>query len=133
MFKKETWFLFLVAAIFAISGCAPLVVGVAAGGAGSGTYFYVKGEMTTDYYSSFDRTWAACEKVVADKHSTSVKPHKEISNGTIDAIIDGEKTHFSVKYKAKNVTTVAIRVGLVGDKLSSQLLHDKIADNLLRK
>ena len=133
MFKRKTWFLLFIAAVFAVTGCAPIVAGVAAGGAGSGTYFYVKGEMVTDYYSSFDRVWAACEKVVADKHGIKVEPYKEISQGTIDAIINDEKVHISVNYKAKNVTTVAIRVGILGNKLSSQLLHDKIADNLLKK
>jgi len=133
MFKRKTWFLLLIAGVFAVSGCAPMVAGVAAGGAGSGTYLYVKGEMVTDYFFSFDRVWVACEKVVADRHGIEVEPYKEISQGTIDAVIDGEKVHISVKYKAKNVTTVAIRVGLLGNRLSSQLLHDKIADNLLKK
>ena len=134
MFKRKVWVLpFLLAAVFAVTGCAPIVAGVAAGGAGSGTYLYVRGEMATDYYSSFDKVWAACEKVVADKHGIEVEPYKEISQGTIDAIINDEKVHISVNYKAKNVTTVAIRVGLLGNTLSSQLLHDKIADNLLKK
>jgi len=133
MFKKQAWFLLCIAGILAVTGCYAIPIGVAAGGAGSGTYFYVKGEMATDYYSSFDRVWAACEKVVADRHGIEVEPYKEISQGTIDAVIDGEKVHISVKYKAKNVTTVAIRAGVLGNKLSSQLLHDKINDNLTKK
>jgi len=135
MFKRKTWFLFfLLVAVFMISGCAVFVAGVAGGGAaGSGTYLYVKGEMATDYFFSFDKVWAACEKVVADKHGIEVEPYKEISEGIIDATIDDEKVHISVKYKAKNVTTVSIRVGILGNRLSSQLLHDKIADNLLKK
>jgi hypothetical protein len=47
-------------------------------------------------------------------------------------MINGEKVKFDITYKSKNVTTVAIRVGLVGNKQSSQLLHDKIADNLVK-
>ena len=43
------------------------------------------------------------------------------------------RSRLTVLYKAKNVTTVSIRVGLLGDKLASQLIHDKIGDNLLRK
>jgi hypothetical protein len=38
-----------------------------------------------------------------------------------------------VTYKAKNVTTVSVRVGMIGNKLSSQLIHDRIADNLIKK
>ncbi len=49
------------------------------------------------------------------------------------AVINDEKVQISVTYKAKNVTTVSIRVGLIGNKLSSQLIHDKIGDNLAQK
>jgi hypothetical protein len=48
-------------------------------------------------------------------------------------MIESEKVNFAIHYKAKNVTSVAIRVGLVGNKLSSQLLHDKISENLAKK
>jgi hypothetical protein len=61
-----------------------------------------------------------------------VQPVKEIGRGTISTVIDDEKVQFSIKYKAKNVTTVAVRVGLLGDKLSSQLIHDRIGDNLTK-
>ena len=62
-----------------------------------------------------------------------VLPEKEIGKGKISAVINDENVKISVDYKAKNVTTVSIRVGLIGDKLSSQLIHDKIGDNLLRR
>jgi len=62
-----------------------------------------------------------------------VIPAKEISKGTIDALIDGEKVRISVVYKAKDLTTVSIRVGLIGDKLASQRLHDNVVDSLLKK
>jgi hypothetical protein len=114
-------------------GCAGLVVGGAAVGAGSGTYLYINGELKTDYYSPFDKVWAACEKTVADMHGIDVVPNKEIGTGIIDSVIDNEKVRFTVTYKAKNVTTVAIRVGIIGNKLSSQLIHDKIGDNILKR
>lgn len=118
--------------LFLFSGCAALVVGGAAVGAGTGTYFYVNGELKTDYLSSFDKVWSACEKTVADMRGTEVQPVKEIAQGKIAAVINDEKVKIEVTYRAKNQTSVAIRVGLVGNKLSSQLLHDKIADNLAK-
>ena len=121
----------LMVGIFALSGCVPLVVGGAAIGGGSGAYFYINGELKTDYHYSFDRAWNACEKTVAYMNATDVLPVKEISTGTINAVIDGEKVHFVVKYKAKNLTMVAIRVGILGDKSASQRLHDKVVDYLL--
>lgn len=120
--------------LFLFSGCATaLVVGGAAVGAGTGTYFYVNGELKTDYFASFDKVWTACEKTVADMRGTEVQPVKEIAQGKITTVINDEKVKFEITYRAKNQTTVAIRVGLVGNKLSSQLLHDKIADNLAKQ
>jgi len=133
MFHNKNWLLILCAGIFLMYGCAGLVVGGAAVGAGSGTYLYINGELKTDYYSPFDKVWAACEKTVADMHGIDVVPNKEIGTGIIDSVIDNEKVRFTVTYKAKNVTTVAIRVGIIGNKLSSQLIHDKIGDNILKR
>jgi hypothetical protein len=114
------------------SGCTALVIGGAAVGAGTGTYFFVNGELKTDYFAPFDKVWSACEKTVADMRGTEVQRNKEIAQGKITTVINGEKATFEITYRAKNQTTVAIRIGLVGNKLSSQLLHDKIAENLTK-
>ena len=132
--RKQTFGILLaVIGAFLISGCAAVLVGGAAVGAGSGTYLYINGEMKTDYYSSFDAVWSACEKTVADMRGLDVERDKMLAKGTIDAVINDEKVHISVTYKAKDVTTVSVRIGLFGNKLSSQLIHDKILDNLAKK
>jgi len=113
-----------------VSGCAPLVIGGAAVTAGAGTYIFINGELKSDYPYSFEDVWNACERVVADMKAVEVAPSKEIGNGVIDALIEGEKVHFTVTYKAKNLTSLAIRVGVLGDKLASQRLHDKVAEAL---
>lgn len=123
----------MAALAFLLSGCPAALIGGAAVGAGSGTYFFINGEMKTDYYQSFDDVWKASEKTVADMRGVDVIPEKEIGKGKITALINGEKVDISVTYKAKNVTTVAIRVGLIGNKLSSQLIHDKVGDYLSKK
>jgi hypothetical protein len=133
MRNAKGWIVFLVIGAFLTSGCAAALVGGAALGAGSGTYFFINGEMKTDYYHSFDTVWNACQKTVADMRGLDVLPEKEIGKGKISAMIDDEKVQISINYKAKNVTTVSIRVGLIGNKLSSQLIHDKIADNLVKR
>ena len=118
---------------FLLSGCAELLIGGAAVGAGTaGTYYYVNGGLNTDYSAPFDKVWTACEKTVADMHGVEVVPNKEIAQGTINALINDEKVKIDLMYKSKNLTTVAIRVGLIGNKLSSQRLHDKIADYLVK-
>lgn len=133
MVTTKRCLLLLVMGVFLLSGCPAVIVGGAAAGAGSGTYFYINGELKTDYYHPFDSVWAACEKTVADMHGLDVEPNKEIAKGTINAMINDEKVKIAVEYKAKNVTIVAIRVGLIGNKLSSQRIHDKIADNIAKK
>ncbi|MDA8124529.1 MAG: DUF3568 family protein [Deltaproteobacteria bacterium] len=133
MVKRKNWILWLVMGALALSGCTAALIGGAAVGAGSGTYFFINGEMKTDYYHSFDSVWSACEKTVADMRGVDVQPSKEIGNGKISTLIDDEKVQIAVTYKAKNVTTVAIRVGLLGNRLSSQLIHDKVGDNLVKK
>ncbi len=128
--KRVKWLVILMIGTLMLPGCAPLMVGGAAVGGGSGAYFYINGELRTDYHHSFDKAWSACEKTVAHMNATDVSPEKEISKGTIQAIIDGEKVRFVVEYKAKNLTTVAIRVGIIGDRSASQRLHDKVSDYL---
>jgi hypothetical protein len=132
MKKNNILIAFLLFTLFLFSGCTALVIGGAAVGASTGTYFYVNGELKTDYYASFDKVWNACEKTVADMHGIEVVPAKEIAQGKITTIINDEKVSFDVSYKSKNLTMVAVRVGLIGNKLSSQLLHDKIADHLAK-
>ena len=135
--RKQTFGILLaVMGLYLLSGCAAVVVGGAAVGAGSGTYFYINGEMKTDYYFSYDRVWAACEKTIADMRGYDVEPKKDAGQGKIDAMIEDEKVHFSIKSKGKDVTgkditTVGVRVGLVGSELSSKLVHDKLAENLM--
>ena len=130
MKTTHRWILSLAILILVSSGCTAALIGGAAVGAGTGTFVYLKGELKTDYNQSFDSVWKACEKPVADMRGLDVMPAKEIGKGKIAAVIDGEKVDISVTYKAKNLTTVSIRVGLIGNKQSSQLIHDKIEENL---
>jgi hypothetical protein len=130
--KKYVMYLGLAVLVLAAAGCAPMLVGGAVAVSGSGTYFYINGELKTDYYASFDKVWSACEQTLADMRAIDVEPKKEIGYGSIAATINDEKVQFKVEYKAKNATTVSIRVGLLGDKLASQLLHDKVSDYLAK-
>lgn len=126
-------FFILLSSLFLFSGCAfPLAVGGAAVGAGTGTFLWIDGELKTDYAASFDKVWSACEKTVADMRGTDVKPVKEIAQGKITTVINDEKAKIEVIYRSKDQTNVSIRVGLVGNKLASQRLHDKIAENLAK-
>jgi Protein of unknown function (DUF3568) len=127
----------LLACCFFLYGCPALVVGGAAVAGGTGTYYYVEGELKRDYYYPYDKVWSACEKTIADMRGHDVKPQKDagMGQGKISAMIEEEKVQISVKYKGKDatgkdITTVSVRTGLMGNELSSKLLHDKLAENL---
>lgn len=113
-----------------VTGCAAVAVGTGIVASGLGTYYYVKGELRTDYYAGFEKVWVATEKTVANMGGVDVVPEKKIGYGSISTTINGEKVVFKVSYKDKNITTVGIRVGAFGDERASKRLHGKISDFL---
>ncbi len=133
--KRAAVALILLSCCFSFYGCPALVVGGAAVAGGAGTYYYVGGELKRDYYYPYDKVWTACEKTIADMRGYDVEPKKDVGEGKIEAMIEDEKVRFSIKSKGrdvtgKDITTVGVRAGLVGNELSSKLLHDKLAENL---
>ncbi len=124
--------LFFVAAI-SLSGCALLVGGAAVGAGAAGSYAYVNGEMITDYPVSLNDAWSAVEKTIAEMRGTEIERNRELAKGTIKTAINQDTVTFNVQYKGPNATTVGVRIGLIGDKLGSQLLHDKIAAYLAKR
>jgi hypothetical protein len=133
MQTARRWIVFLVMGAFLLSGCAAAVVGGAAMGVGSGTYYFMNGNLQADYSQSFDATWEACQKTVADLHGLNVLPDKKIGEAWMTTTINGEKVKIAVTYKARNLTTVAVRVGIFGNERSSRFIQDKIGDNLPKK
>lgn len=120
--------------ILLISGCdTGFIVGDKVVSVRSGKLIYTDGILTTDYPFPFDKVWEACEKTVVDMKTYDTEKDKKIATGTIDTNLSDEKIHISVKYAAKNLTTVAVRVGLAGNNLAAQLIHEKIKNNLLKK
>ncbi|MCK9230334.1 MAG: DUF3568 domain-containing protein [Syntrophales bacterium] len=128
MKRRKNSVMYVVAALLMLgsAGCAPLVIGGAAVTAGAGTYVYVQGELKTDYPYQFEQVWNATERVFADMRGIDVIPEKEIGKGRIEGIIDSEKVRVTITYKARELTNVSVRVGLIGDRTASQRIHDKI-------
>ena len=126
----------MLAGMLLLSGCALFVGGAAVGAGAAGTYVYEKGELKTDYPAELNDVWSAVEKTVAEMRGQDVERNKEIAKGTINAVINGDNVIFTVLYKDKNITTVAVRVKrylISGDELASKLLQDKIAGYLSKR
>jgi len=131
--KRAAVALIVLTCCFSLYGCPVLVVGGAAVAGGTGTYYYVEGEMRTDYYFSVDAVWSAVEKTIADMKGRDVEPDKQADGGKIVAVINDEKVTFRVMYKDKDLSSLGIRVGLMGNETASKVIHDRVADNLLKK
>jgi len=130
MQKYAKGILYFFSLVIALTGCTAAVVGTTMVGTGAGTYLYVNGELKTDYNYSFDKVWAATEKTIASMRGTDVAPARGVGSGTIDAVITGEKVHFNIMYKEKDITSVGIRVGVLGDEAASKLIQGRILNNL---
>jgi len=131
--KRAAVALIVLTCCFSLYGCPVLVVTGAAVAGGTGTYYYVEGEMRSDYYFSVDGVWSGVEKTIADMKGRDVEPDKQTDGGKIVAVINDEKVTFRLKYKDKDLTSLGIRVGVMGNEAASKVIHDRVADNLLKK
>ncbi|UCD50891.1 MAG: DUF3568 family protein [Phycisphaerales bacterium] len=111
------------------SGCLAVAVGAGAGG----TVAYLAGDLETDEPYDIDAVFAAAEKALVDldlrtlKHETA----KDALSAKLMARDAGDK---QVVIKLKSTTTggthLSIRVGTFGDDTKSQLIYDRICENL---
>jgi hypothetical protein len=130
MKNKLMCLLLLAPVIFA--GCdAAMVMNGKIMGVSSGQFIYQDGNLTSSYKADIDLVWAACEKTVKDLRGIDVEKERKISTGKIKAIIQDEKVIISLEYTARNLTTVSIFVGVLGNNMASRLIHEKIAGNLV--
>ena len=101
-------------------------------GISSGRFVYQDGNLISNYKADIDLVWMACEKSVTELKATDIQKERKISTGTIKAVIQDEKVVISVEYVDKDLTSVSIFVGVVGNNMASRLIHDKIIGNLTK-
>jgi hypothetical protein len=120
----------LSAALFiaAASGCLALAAGAAAG---VGTYAYVRGELTTSYDATLDRTWEAAQRAV-DQLGFAVKERAKDATAArlIATDAEGKDIKLALKPQGLRITEVRVRVGVFGDESKSRLILDRIQSNL---
>ena len=96
----------------------------------SGRFVYQDGNLISNYKADIDLVWTACEKTVTALKATDIQKERKISTGIIKAVIQDEKVVISVEYVDKDLTSVSVSVGVVGNNMASRLIHDKIIGNL---
>ena len=117
--------LFLGTGLF-ISGCM-----VAAVGAGAGTAAYVMGKMQGTEAKDIDTVYNAAEKAAEQlKLNVTERTHDKMSGEIIARDSQDKKITIKLKAASENVTDIAIRVGFFGDETKSQLIYEKIRENL---
>ena len=117
--------------ILLIAGCdAALTVGGRTMGIRSGNFIFTDGSLAASYNFPFDKTRQSCEQTLIDMKASGIEKTMKISTGTIDAIIQDEKVRMYLEYVSPEKTLVSVRVGITGNSLASQLIHEKIASNL---
>lgn len=110
--------------LVAMWGCAAALVG-AGGGAGVGTYSYIKGELKVIYAQSYDKMVSATEQAVKDLGFTLKKEKKDELRCRIKArMADGTGVKLAVDKVSEQITQLRIKVGWWGNKgLSIQIMR----------
>jgi len=110
--------------LVAMWGCAAALVGVG-GGAGVGTYSYIKGELRVTYAQYYSKVVSATEQAVKDLGFTIKKESKDKLRCRIKAeMADGTGVKLAVDKVSKQITQLRIKVGWWGNKnLSIQIMR----------
>jgi hypothetical protein len=129
MTNKILSLIFLI--LLLLAGCnAAINMNGKVAGISSGHFVYQDGNLTSNYKAGIDLVWAACEKSVTELKATDIQKERKISTGMIKAVIQDEKITIKVEYVDKDLTSVSVFVGVVGNNMASRLIHDKIIGNL---
>jgi len=123
--------IFLIPALLLIAGCdTALTVGAKTIGIRSGEFIYTDGYLRATYIFPLEKVWEACEKTLADMKATDVERIRKIAQRSFTAMIQDEKVRIMIDYVEKDMTAVSIMVGVSGNNLASQLIHDRITNAL---
>lgn len=107
---------------------ATLLAGVAIGGAST---VYVQGVLKTKENASFERTWLAAIETVEDQEYRIVEKQSAGGEALLKAELpNGKKLSIKVSADRPEITDIAIRVGLLGDKNESRRLLRMIVEKL---
>lgn len=125
--KKTARLLTLLLALVFLTGCAAALLGVGAG-VGIGAYKYIEGNLVRYYPLTYARAWNATNKALANLRISVSDSLNEGTRGTIHAVRkDGVKLTIRLKEKGLKVTSISVRVGLLGDRKAAERVHDEIA------
>ena len=117
----------LLMSLVGLGGCAAVAAGAMAGG---GTYAYVTGWGTATYNVDLDRAYDAALDACDDLDLLVQEQERHLSDAEITAK-DGDRTVWiDLDSEGVRTTKIGVRVGVMGDKVASERIHDRIARQL---
>ena len=113
-------------ALAGLTGCV-----VAAAGVGAGVVAYVRGDLEVSLPNDYVDAVAATRQAIKDLEFAKVSEHKDalkavlVSRTALD-----KKVEVTLASTGKQLTSIKIRVGLIGDEQLSLAILDKIKSHL---
>lgn len=110
-----------------LPGCVVL----AAGAAGAGAVAYVRGELNATVDSDYNRVVKAAGRAIQELEFAKVSEQKDALQAVLVArtALD-KKVEIKILNPGNKLTTIKIRVGLIGDEMLSQAVLAKIKAGL---
>ena len=109
-------------------GCVPLVIGAAAG---VGGFAWVQGELVNDLQVPAERLHKAVSRAMRDLRLAVMEDKGDrLSAKVLAKYSDGTDVTISIAAKTEKVSTLKIRVGILGDKEKSELILNAIQKRL---
>ena len=125
--KKRTRLMLLLSSLIFFYGCAAALLGVGAG-VGAGAYRYLEGNLVREYPVSQTKAWDAANTALANLKIGITSSFNNGAKGTIEAVQkDGTKVVLKIRDKGQKVTSISVRVGIMGDRKSAEVIHNAIA------
>ncbi len=118
----------LISALFFLYGCVSAVLLGMGAGVGIGAYKWVEGRLAREYPLSYAKAWDATNTALANLKISITNSVNEGAEGEIEAVKrDGAKVAIKLKDRGLGVTTITIRVGMLGDRMEAEKIHNEIA------
>jgi len=122
--KRITVFIMVISLLYS---CAPAWMGLGAG-IGIGAYKYIEGNLERDYPLAYEKAWEITNEALANLRISITESIKEETWGKIEAVRrDGKVVIIKLEDKGQNVTSIGIRIGIFGDRVASEKIHEEIA------
>jgi len=109
------------------TGCAALVVG---GATAVGTYTYVAGQLKKTYNANLEATYAATVAGCKSIGLPVLEESKQLSQASVKTKDGDRDVWITLKTQSSTTTEVAVRVGYLGDEVTSRRIHDAIGSKL---